>query len=47
VPDALHRQNISQSAFERELRSHQVRSIEQVDEAILESNGRITVFKRE
>ncbi len=46
VPNALRRENISQSAFERELRSHEVRSLDQVDEAILESNGRITVFKR-
>ena len=45
IPGALHRQNISQSAFERELRSHEVRSVSEVDEAILESNGRITVFK--
>jgi len=47
VSGALQRQTIPQSAFERELRSHQVRSVEDVDEAILESNGRITVFKRE
>jgi len=46
IPGALQRQTIPQSAFERELRSHEVRSVEEVDEAILESNGRITVFKR-
>jgi len=46
VPGALQRHSISRGAFERELRAHALRSVEQVDEARLESNGRITFLER-
>jgi uncharacterized membrane protein YcaP (DUF421 family) len=45
-PGALVRHSISQAAFERELRAHQIHSVEEADEARLEANGRLTVFKR-
>jgi len=42
----LKRQTISRAAFDRELRNQQTRDVGEVDEAILEPNGRISVFKR-
>ena len=42
----LRRQTISRAAFERELRNHEARDVIEVDQAILEPNGRISVFKR-
>lgn len=46
-PRALRRACVPVEAFERELRTHQMRSIDAVDEARLEPNGKITVLKRE
>src|SRR5215831_17415994 len=46
VPGALVRHSISPAAFEREARIHEVRSVEEVDEARLESNGQITFLRR-
>lgn len=43
----LRRQTISRAAFERELRDHQAHDVGEVEQAILEPNGRISVFKRE
>jgi uncharacterized membrane protein YcaP (DUF421 family) len=45
VPGALRRHSIPEAAFERELRMHETRSLEEVDEAHLEANGRFTVLK--
>ena len=47
VPEALRRHHIPEAVFERELRAHEVRSMDQVDEARLEGTGRITVLKSE
>jgi len=47
VPGALHRHRIPAAVFERELRAHNVRSVDQVEEARLEVNGRITVLTPE
>jgi len=44
---ALKRQTISRAAFERELRNHQAHDVTEVDEAILEPNGRISVFMQQ
>ena len=46
-PKALRSNSVSEQAFERELRLHGAPSIEQVEEARLEPNGRISVLKRE
>jgi len=46
IPGALLKANIAQEAFARELRTHQVRSLEEVEEARLEATGKISVFKR-
>lgn len=46
LPGVLKRQSISKEAFERELRGHQIHAASEVDEAILEPTGRISVFKR-
>jgi len=45
IPGALRRHGIPDAVFERELRAHEVQSVDQVDEARLEVNGRITVLK--
>jgi uncharacterized membrane protein YcaP (DUF421 family) len=45
-PGALRRHSISDAAFERELRAHEVRALDEVDEARLEANGRLTVQKK-
>jgi uncharacterized membrane protein YcaP (DUF421 family) len=42
---ALARHSIPAAAFERELRLHEARSVEEIDEAHLEANGRFTVLK--
>jgi uncharacterized membrane protein YcaP (DUF421 family) len=42
---ALVRHSIPASAFERELRMHETRSVEEIDEAHLEANGRFTVLR--
>jgi uncharacterized membrane protein YcaP (DUF421 family) len=42
---ALLRYGISHAAFERELRAHEFRSLHDVEEARLESTGRITFLK--
>ncbi len=42
----LTRLSVSRAAFDRELRAHEVRSVAEVDEARLEANGRVSVFKR-
>lgn len=47
IPGALRRHRIPEAVFERELRAHEVRSVDQVDEARLEVTGRITVLKPE
>jgi uncharacterized membrane protein YcaP (DUF421 family) len=44
VPGALRKHRIPDAVFERELRERNVRSVESVDEARLEVNGRITVL---
>ena len=46
LPGALRRQSISRDAFDRELRAHSVHSVAQVEEALLEPNGRVSIFKR-
>ena len=46
VPGALMRQSISKAAFQRELRANQLQSLESVNEARLEANGRITFTKK-
>ena len=46
IDSALRRNGISQGAFERELRAQELRSVEQVEEARLEANGRISFVKR-
>ncbi len=45
LPDALRRHSIPEAAFERELRMHGTRSVDEVDEARLEANGRFTILK--
>jgi uncharacterized membrane protein YcaP (DUF421 family) len=45
VPGALRRHHIPEAVFERELRAHETRSVEQIDEARLEVTGRITILK--
>jgi uncharacterized membrane protein YcaP (DUF421 family) len=45
VPGALRRHRIPDAVFERELREHEVRSLDAVDEARLEVNGRISILK--
>jgi len=45
VPGALRRHSIPEAAFERELRMHEARSVEEIEEAHLEANGRFTVLK--
>jgi uncharacterized membrane protein YcaP (DUF421 family) len=47
IPDALKRATIPAQAFERELRLHEIDSLDRVDNAYLESNGRISILKRE
>jgi len=47
IDSALRRNSISEAAFQRELRTKELRSIEQVEEARLEANGRISFLKRE
>lgn len=47
VPGALQRHSIPAAAFERELRMHEVRTLEDVDDAYLEANGKFTVLKKE
>jgi uncharacterized membrane protein YcaP (DUF421 family) len=47
VPGAPPRHNIARAAFDRELRSHDLRSVAEVDEARLESNGRVTFLRRQ
>ena len=42
---ALMRHSIPAAAFERELRMHETRSVEEIDEAHLEANGRFTVVR--
>lgn len=46
VPGVLQRQSISKDAFDRELRANEIHTVSEVDEAILEPTGRISVFKR-
>jgi uncharacterized membrane protein YcaP (DUF421 family) len=43
---ALRRDDIPQAAFDRALRQHGLRSVDEVEEARLEPNGKITVIKR-
>lgn len=45
IPGALRQHGIPEAVFERELREHEVRSPDEIDEARLEVNGRITVLK--
>jgi len=45
IPGALRQHGIPEAVFERELREHEVRSLDEIDEARLEVNGRITVVK--
>ena len=45
IPGALRRHGIPDAVFERELRAHDVPSVNQIAEARLEVNGRITVLK--
>ena len=47
VPGALRRHRIPEAVFERQLRAHEVRTIDRVDEAHLEVTGRITMMKSE
>lgn len=47
VPRALERHSIPAAAFDRELRMHEVRSVDELEEARLEANGRFTVLKRQ
>jgi uncharacterized membrane protein YcaP (DUF421 family) len=47
IDSALRRNGISEAAFQRELRSKELRGVEQVEEARLEANGRISFLKRE
>lgn len=46
VPGALRKHGISRAAFDRELRAHETVSLEDVEEAWLEANGRVTMIKR-
>lgn len=46
MPDALRQHSIPQEAFERALRTHGVRNVDEVEEARLEPNGTITIIKR-
>jgi uncharacterized membrane protein YcaP (DUF421 family) len=46
ISHQLKRHGISEDAFSRELRRKQIASVERVDAAYLEANGRISVFKR-
>lgn len=45
LPGRLERHRVARAAFERELRSHGIRSVEEVDEARLEANGRLSFLK--
>ena len=45
VPGALRRHHIPDAVFERELRAHETRAVEHIDEARLEVTGRITIMK--
>jgi len=45
IAGALHRNSISQAAFERELRAHGVRDVGETEEVRLEANGRVTLMK--
>jgi uncharacterized membrane protein YcaP (DUF421 family) len=47
VPGALRRHRIPEAVFERELRAHEARTVERIDEARLEVTGRITIMKSE
>jgi uncharacterized membrane protein YcaP (DUF421 family) len=46
LPDSLLRHNIPHAAFERELRMHEIRAVEEIDEARIEANGHFTVLKK-
>lgn len=47
VPGALRRHRIPEAVFERELREHELASLDRVEEARLEVNGRISILKSE
>ncbi|MBV8820553.1 MAG: DUF421 domain-containing protein [Acidobacteriaceae bacterium] len=46
LPGVLRRQSISKEAFDRELRGNQIYAVSEIEEAILEPTGRISIFKR-
>jgi len=46
LPGVLRRHCISKSAFERELRKHELHGVAEVAEARIEANGRVSVFKK-